>query len=93
MLNQAPFAGVGTISQKFSFGDFPVKTEYFVIVHSLARFHPSMPEFPQAACGMTGIPAGAVSRVLFCDRPGPADAGRPSTPEGRPFYFLAHLQP
>jgi hypothetical protein len=39
--------------------DFPVTPEDALIIDSLARFHPSMPELPQAA---NGIPLEAASR-------------------------------
>jgi flagellar biosynthesis/type III secretory pathway ATPase len=60
MLNQSPlYRREGNFTGASLAEDFPVTPEDALIIDSLARFHPSMPELPQAA---NGIPLEAASR-------------------------------
>jgi hypothetical protein len=50
MLNQSPlYRREGNFTGASLVEDFPVTPEDALIIDSLARFHPSMPELPQAA--------------------------------------------
>jgi hypothetical protein len=80
MLNQSPlyrrednFTGASLVE------DFPVTPEDALIIDSLARFHPSMPELPQAA-SREPITLSRRRRKI-------------ATPQRTVFYFIAYLQP
>jgi hypothetical protein len=88
MLNQSPlYRREGNFTGASLIEDFPVTPEDALIIDSLARFHPSMPELPQAA---NGIPLEAASRepiALSCRR------RKAASPKRTVFYFIAYLQP